>query len=180
MEHNLSVRVATENDFENMTDYFLKADNQFLHAMGVDPVKLPNRDEWLTLLLEDHKKAMMHKSFFYVTWLLDKIPVGHSNINKIIFGEEAYTHLHLWHGDKRKKGIGFGFMKMCIPYYFNNFKLKQLYCEPYALNPAPNMMLKKLGFDFIKQYETIPGWISFHQPVNRWCLDADKYQSVLL
>ena len=175
-ENNLSVRVAEENDFNNMVDYFLKADNQFLQGMGVDPEKLPKRGEWLTLLLDDHKKDIENKGFYYIIWLLENMPVGHSNINKIIFGKEAYMHLHFWRSDKRQKGFGFEFMKLCIPYYFNSFKLKKIYCEPYALNPGPNKILKKLGFDFIKQYETTPGRINFYQPVNRWCLDIDIYK----
>jgi len=173
-----SVREVNENDYENIVDYFLKADKDFLHRMGVDINLLPKRDDWLNLLLYNHNKIIENKTIFYVIWLLGKTAVGHSNINKIIFGKEAYMHLHLWQSDKRQKGIGSEFMKMSIPYYFNNFKLKKLFCEPYALNPAPNKILEKLGFEFIKQHETIPGWINFHQPVNRWCMDADKFKSL--
>ena len=176
--NNLSVREAEENDYQNIVDYFVKADLLFLNGMGVDPVKLPTREQWLKSLADNHKKSNENKSIYYIIWVLDNDPIGHSNINKIIFGEEAYMHLHMWRGDTRQKGIGLEFMKMSIPYYFKNFHLKKLYCEPYALNPAPNKTLKKLGFDFIKQYETIPGLISFPQSVNKWCLDVDKYQSM--
>jgi len=174
VKNDLSVREAEESDLENIIDYFLKADRQFLHGMGVDPVKLPTKEKWLTLISSDHKQPIESKSLFYVIWLLDQVPIGHSNINKINFGEEAYMHLHMWRGDNRQKGIGLEFVKMSLPYYFNNFKLKNLYCEPYALNPAPNKTLKKLGFDLIKQYETIPGWIGFHQPVNKWRMTSQN------
>jgi RimJ/RimL family protein N-acetyltransferase len=87
-------------------------------------------------------------------------------------------HLHMWRKDVRKNGHGLELMRMSIPYYFNEFKLKTLYCEPYALNEAPNKTLPKLGFDFVKRYDTIPGWISFHQPVNRWKLDEDKFRKL--
>lgn len=172
MQQDPSIRPADQNDLEHVVDYFLNADKSFLRGMGVDPDKLLNKEEWLTLLSNDQNKDIENRSFFYLIWLLKKKPVGHSNINKIKFGEEAYMHLHLWRDDKREKGIGFEFMKLCLPYFLTTFKLKRLYCEPYALNPAPNKMLKKLGFDFIKQYETIPGWINFHQPVNCWCMDV--------
>jgi [ribosomal protein S5]-alanine N-acetyltransferase len=69
--------------------------------------------------------------------------------------------------------MGLELVKLSIPYYFNKFNLKKLYCEPYALNTAPNKTLKKSGFSFVKEYETIPGWISFHQPVRRWCMNAE-------
>ena len=44
--------------------------------------------------------------------------------------------------------------------------LENLYCEPYALNLAPNGTLLKLGFKLVKQYETTPGSINFYQKVN--------------
>jgi RimJ/RimL family protein N-acetyltransferase len=174
-KNDLAIREITEPDFASMVDYFLKADIEYLAGMGVDAEKLPRREEWLQLLTDEFRKPPEKKGFFYVIWLLNNVPVGHSNINKIIFGEEAYMHLHLWSADIRQKGMGFEFIKMSLPYYFEKFKLKRLYCEPYAFNPAPNKTLKKLGFDFLKEYDTIPGWINLHQTVNKWCLDVDKY-----
>ena len=67
-----------------------------------------------------------------------------------------------------KKGLGLDFLKLTIPYYFKNFRLQKLICEPYAENTAPNSILKKLGFEFVRTYDTIPGWINFEQTVNRY------------
>lgn len=175
MDH-LSVRPIHEADFEQIVDYFLKADKAFLVGMGVDIAKLPTRDAWLELLQKEYQHPIEQKSFFYLIWLLNDTPVGHSNINKIRFGEEAYMHLHSWNPPNRKKGMGLQFIKMCLPYYFDLFQLKKLYCEPYALNPAPNKTLQKIGFILLESYETTPGWINFHQPVNRWCLNVAQYQ----
>jgi len=174
----LSVRLAELEDYEKISDYFLNADEQFYLGMGVDSKKLPKRDVWLKMLHENHAQPAEKKTFFYVIWVLDGEPIGHSNINKIIFGEEACMHLHMWRKDTRHSGLGLQFMKMSVPYYFREFKLKNLYCEPYALNPGPNKTLPKLGFDFVKRYDTIPGWISFHQPVNRWLLSNEKFRSL--
>ena len=176
--NQLSVRLAELSDYEKISDYFLNADEQFYLGMGVDSKKLPKREVWLKMLHENHDQPFDKKTFFYVIWLLDAEAIGHTNINKIIFGEEAYMHLHMWKKDVRHSGLGLQLMKMSIPYYFNEFKLKTLYCEPYALNEAPNKTLNKLGFDFVKRYDTIPGWISFHQPVNRWKLDEDKFRKL--
>lgn len=177
-KNNLSVRPAEEKDYPNIVDYFLNGSEQFLNGMGVDHLKLPKRDVWLKALYDNHRKPIEERNIFYVIWLLDGEPIGHSNVNKIIFEEEAYLHLHMWRADKRQTGNGLELMKLSIPWYFNNFRLKKLYCEPYALNPAPNKTLPKLGFEFIKRYETIPGLISFQQPVNRWCLQFKHYQTM--
>ena len=70
-------------------------------------------------------------------------------------------HLHMWHPHNRQKGDGTYFIRQSLFYYFQKFKLKKLYCQPYALNPAPNQTLANAGFEFIKKYETIPGLVKF-------------------
>jgi RimJ/RimL family protein N-acetyltransferase len=171
----LSVKVAEENDYKYIVDYFTSADHHFLNGMGVDPLKLPKRQDWLKLLSDNHTKPIEEKNIFYLIWYYNDEPIGHTNINKIVFGEEAYMHLHMWKREIRHKGIGLELMKLSIPHYFNTFKLKTLFCEPYALNQAPNKTLKKLGFTFVKEYETTPGLISFHQSVNRWSLSYEDF-----
>src|SRR5688572_4798783 len=100
-QKNLSVREIQETDFKKIVDYFLTAERQFLLGMGVDPAKLPARAAWMDLLAEEYQKPLADKKFYYVIWQLNGSVVGHSNINKIIFGEEAYMHLHMWQGDNR-------------------------------------------------------------------------------
>jgi RimJ/RimL family protein N-acetyltransferase len=173
----LSVREIQKDDFEKIVSYFLDADDAFLLGMGVDRKKLPTRDEWLNLLEDEYQKPIAEKKFYYIIWKLKNTPIGHSNINKIIYEKEAYMHLHMWRMDKRQKGLGRELVRMSMKYYFDKFELKQLFCEPYALNHAPNKTLEKLGFELIEQYETSPGWISFHQPVKKWRMTADQYFS---
>ncbi|MEL7119370.1 MAG: GNAT family protein [Bacteroidota bacterium] len=84
-------------------------------------------------------------------------------------------HLHLWKPELRKRGEGTQLVKMSLPLFFETFKLQKLYCEPYALNPAPNKTLPKLGFQFVEQYETIPGWINLPQIVRKYVLDRNNF-----
>jgi RimJ/RimL family protein N-acetyltransferase len=177
--NNISVREIEKADFGSIVDYFLNADKDFLLSMGVDCSKLPKREDWLNLLADEYELPFGTKSFFYVIWQLDNMPVGHSNINKIVFGKEAYMHLHLWEPGKRGKGAGVELTKLSLPFYFDRFKLDRLYCEPSAFNLAPNRTLEKLGFEFVRQHDTIPGWINSYQTVNTWCLDVKKYQTLI-
>ena len=75
----------------------------------------------------------------------------------------------------RRKGIGLELLKMSIPYYFKQLNLKELICEPFADNPAPNKTLGKIGFEFIKKYRTVPGSLNFEQEVNQWRLTKEDY-----
>ncbi|MDJ0706457.1 MAG: GNAT family protein, partial [Leptolyngbyaceae cyanobacterium MO_188.B28] len=138
----------------------------------------PAAADWRRLMLEDLERPAPLKHFYYLIWELEGCPVGHSNINKIVFGDEAYLHLHLWEPGRRRSGYGMTFIRDCIDRYFEIFELQNLFCEPYAMNPAPNRILAKVGFDLVKTYEAIPGWINFHQSVNRWVLTQEKWAQI--
>lgn len=172
---NRTIREFSPADIDLMLHYFLAADADFLKGMGVDPSKLPQADNWKRMLLEDLGRPIQDKKFYYVLWELNHYPVGHSNINKIIFGQEAYMHLHLWEPQTRQSNHGTYFINKSIAKYFQLFDLKNLFCEPYATNPGPNKTLAKVGFELIKTYQTIPGWINFEQTVNRWVLIRKKW-----
>jgi RimJ/RimL family protein N-acetyltransferase len=175
-EKNLSVREIAQEDIPLIINYWLTSTHEHLTAMGVDITKLPAENEWQHMLEEQLQQSYIEKKSYCIIWLINNEAVGHSNINKIKFGEEAYMHLHLWKKDTRMKGCGTAFVRMTIPYYFENFELNTLYCEPYALNPAPNKTLEKVGFEFVKQYRTIPGWLNFEQDVNLWRLSKERYE----
>lgn len=163
-----SVREIQSSDIESIARYWLEADPAFLQGMGVDLAKMPSREQWLTMLSEQIGQPYTEKKSYCIILQLDGNAVGHCNVNKIMFGEEAYMHLHLWNSKTRKKGFGATLVKMAIPYFFKNLHLKKLCCEPYALNPAPNKTLEKIGFRLLKTYTTTPGYLNFEQVVNLW------------
>ncbi len=178
-EANLSVREMQESDIELITHYWLEADPSFLTGMGVDLSKVPPKEEWIQMLNEQLGQSIQEKKSYCIIWLAEGDPIGHSNVNKILFGEEAYMHLHLWKKSKRQKGIGSALVRKTLPYFFEILKLKKLYCEPYALNPAPNRTLEKIGFTLEKEYLTTPGWLNFEQPVKRWVLSLEQYERMI-
>jgi ribosomal-protein-alanine N-acetyltransferase len=179
-ESFLSVREIQEADIDLIANYWLCSEPSFLKAMGVDLAKLPSRDQLSQHLLSQINTPIEEKRSYCIIWEVGGKPVGHCNTNPTVFGEEAYMHLHLWQGAARQRGIGTALVKMTLPYFFQNLKLKKLLCEPYALNVAPNKTLMKIGFNFIKEYTTIPGSLNFEQSVRRWELTCDKYQKMQL
>jgi RimJ/RimL family protein N-acetyltransferase len=154
-----------------MVDYFLNAADAFLEGMGVDPKKLPRRDAWVESAMLDHSRTEGEKERSYLAWVCDGTLVGHSSVNRIKVGEEAFIHLHLWVSGLRKAGLGTRFLEASAAEFIRLFRLKRLYCEPYAGNPAPNRVVMKSGFRFVKRYRTIPGPINFEQDVNQYVLE---------
>lgn len=176
---SLSVREIQERDIAPLTSYWLDADNDFLESLGVDTSKMLSKQDWELMLKEQIASAPADKKSYCIIWEMDQRPIGHSNINKIIPGQEAYMHLHIWDPEIRKRGFGMRFVRMTLPYFFSMYHLKTLYCEPYALNPAPNRTLEKLGFTLVREHVTVPGAINFEQPVKRWMLNYESFQKLM-
>jgi len=176
--NNLSVREIEERDIPFITEYWLESDAAFMKGMGVDMKKMLNKEQWRTMLLEQLSQPYTEKKSYCIIWQADGRAIGHSNVGKIQFGQEAYMHLHLWNTPIRKQGMGTELVKMTIPYFFKNMQIKKLYCEPYALNPAPNKTLGKVGFTFVKKYITTPGILNFEQEVNLWELSLEDFKNI--
>lgn len=169
MEKNLlSVREAGKKDIPLIADYWFNADAAYLEGMGVDVPMMPSREQFMARLEAQVALPYPEKQVYAIIWEYDGRPIGHSNLNPVVYGREGSMHLHIWEQEMRKKGFGAGLVKMSLPFYFGKMKPEKIYCEPYALNPAPNRLLEKAGFTYIRDYVTRPGTITFEQPVKRW------------
>lgn len=175
----LSVREIHQSDIPLIADYWLLSDPGFMKGMGVQQDKLLSREQWYQMLEEQLVLPYDQKQSYCIIWEIDGRPVGHSNANRIRYGQDAYMHLHLWNNIYRQKGSGSALVRMTLPYFFERLRLKTLYCEPYALNPAPNNTLPRLGFTFVRTHRTIPGPICFEQDVNLWALTEAAFRSLV-
>lgn len=172
----MTVREMIKSDISLIINYWLNSDEAHLSGMGVDVSKLPTEEQFLTYLSAQLELPIDEKQSYCVIWEKDGIPVGHSNTRPTVFGQDASMHLHLWEKESRSRGLGYQFIKLTLPYYFNNLQLKYLYCEPYALNPAPNKTIEKAGFELEREQITVPGAFNFEQATKRWCMSHEKFE----
>jgi len=165
-----NIRELQNDDAHLVVDYFHKGPREFLWNMGVDPDRLPPKDEWIERIVKDLEKPLTDRSFYYLLWELDSKPIGHSNINNIKFGDQASMHLHVWNDEVRRSGHGTYFVKASVQQFFKVFELKKLFCAPNAKNEAPNKTLKKIGFTYLEDYEDTPGFINYKQTLSKWVI----------
>jgi len=175
-KYRITVREIHKSDISPILDYWYSSSPEYLEGMGADPEKLPARVDFEKGLHQQLKLAYNEKPAYVIVWLFNQKPIGHAHINKINYGIDAFMHLHLWDVGKRRKGIGTAYLKLTIPYFFNNFNIQTLFCEPYSLNPAPNKTLPKVGFEFVKRYLTIPGSINFKQEVCQYKMTRTQFE----
>ncbi len=172
----LKVREIQAADVELVCDYWSNSSPEHLLGMGADPAKFPARADMHQNISKQLTQDYPDKAAYCLIWLQDERPIGHTNINQIQFGKQAYMHLHLWHSATRQKGMGQQLVRLSLPYYFKHFQLQTLFCEPYALNPAPNKTVAKVGFRFVKTHRTIPGSLNFEQEANLWAMDRAEWE----
>ena len=174
----LSVREIQASDIQYIVNYWHQPDHHFIKSMGVDITKIPTKEALIEMLQSQIFTPIHLKKAYCIIWLLDNKPIGHCNTNPTFFGDHAFMHLHIWNAAIRKIGLGEKFIGLTLPLFFENLQLKYLLSEPYALNTAPNKTLEKLGFEFVKEYTTVPGSINFEQPVKQWVITKDKLDSM--
>lgn len=172
---NLKVRELQEEDINSLLGYWYSASESHLKKMGADILKLPKREIFYNTLKNQIEAPIEKKQSYVLIWEENGKSIGHTNANNIVFGKEAYMHLHVWETKNRKKGSGTMFVKKSLPFYFEKLQLQTLYCQPYALNPAPNKTLQKIGFEFVKKYITVPGTINFEQEVKLWKMTKERF-----
>ena len=175
----LSVRELQKDDIQSIIDYWSKHDAAYYESMGVDVNKLPQEDQLSEMLLDQIATSVENKKAYCVIWECNGQAIGHCNLNPVSFGEEAHMHLHMWDGGTRNRGMGTTLLKLTLPFFFKKLKLKTLYCQPYAINDAPNKTLLRVGFEFEKEYVTIPGSLNFEQPVKRWLLTRERFNELV-
>ncbi|MCB0802814.1 MAG: GNAT family N-acetyltransferase [Flavobacteriales bacterium] len=174
MSDQLSVREMQLFDIHHVVDYWLNADQTYLVGMGVDLNKMPEREDLVAYLTEQISLPYLNKSSYALIWELNQIPVGHCNVDKIDYGNSAALHLHFWNIENRRMRQGTPFLKLSLPYFFKNLKLKSIYSEPFFQNVAPHSVLAQAGFECEQEYITTPGSLNFEQKVKRWVIESEK------
>jgi len=168
----LAVREMLSDELGIMPDYFHELTPMDLDRLGVDPLKLPEREKWVSYCNRELELPYEERTNICLIWLADNKPVGFSTADTIKFGVDAKMHLHVITADNRQQGIGTECVSRSAEFYFDVLKLNRLFCEPNAFNIAPNRALQKAGFKYLKTYETNPGYINYHQSVTRWVLEG--------
>jgi RimJ/RimL family protein N-acetyltransferase len=167
----LTVREMQLDEVETVIRYFHESPVEHLEMMGVDPTKLPDPAIWLARYSDDYKRPVEDRKTFLVIWLSDDTVVGFSTADRIVYGQEAYMHLHVLSPDQRNRGIGAACVRGSARIYFDILKLERLYCQPNAFNVAPHRTLQRAGFKYLKTFKTVPGPLNYRQAVTRWVLE---------
>jgi len=167
----LTVREMLLTDVDIRLNYFHDASDDHLRTLGVDRALLPTREAWRAFYEEDYARPIRERVNYSLVWDLDGRPVGFGSTDHIVFGEEAFMHLHILRSAERRAGLGTEFVKKSAQIYFEVLELRRLFCEPNAFNVAPNRTLQRAGFRFLFTHETTPGPVNFPQTATRWVLD---------
>lgn len=176
MQTGITVREAQKEDIQHIVGYWDNSTTEELLAMGIDVNNIEPLKNLGSRLEKQLKLPNEKKGAFVLVAMVDKKLVGHCYVNNLIFGKEAFMHLHIWQTKSHQKGMGAEMVRQSIPHFFEKLKLQTLFCEPAAMNPGPNKTLERVGFKFIKKHLTIPAGWTFELEVNRWEMDLEDFK----
>src|SRR5687767_2519146 len=95
----LTVRELQQDDISGVVNYWLHSAPEYLQSLGVDMAKLPDESSFRQMLASQITAPYSEKRSYCLVWMINGQPAGHSNVNPIRFGEDAFMHLHLWNPD---------------------------------------------------------------------------------
>src|SRR5450759_2030540 len=155
-------------------DYFHDSSDDHLLKLGVDRASLLSKEAWRSVYAEDYALAVQARQNFTLIWQLNGETVGFSSADRIVFGGEAFMHLHIVSPEFRHKGLGTAFVRESARQYFRALELERLYCEPNAFNSAPNRTLQRAGFRYLFTHEAQSSPMNFLQVTTRWVMERSE------
>ena len=87
-------------------DYFHDSSDEHLTKLGVDRASLPSKEGWRSSYTADYALPIEDRNGVALIWELDGRTVGFSSADRIVFGEEAFMHLHIVSPELRHQGFG--------------------------------------------------------------------------
>jgi RimJ/RimL family protein N-acetyltransferase len=165
------VREMQLDEVDLRINYFHHSSDEYLRRLGVDRARLLTPEAWRSFYEEDYARPLQERENYSVVWEVDGRTVGFSSADHIVFGKEAFLHLHIVEPQLRREGLGAQFVSMSAEMYFRALELEQLFSEPNAFNTAPNRTLQRAGFRYLFTHEAQPGPMNFLQVTNRWVMD---------
>jgi ribosomal protein S18 acetylase RimI-like enzyme len=155
-------------DLEVRTRYFQGATEEQLELLGVDRDKLDTLGAWRTSFEANLARPAAERTDHGLIWEADGERIGFSTADRIVFGDQAYMHLHLLRAEDRRRGFGTELVRRSARTYVELFELERLYCEPHAFNLAPNRTLQAAGFTYVSTQWTTPASLNLEQVTNLW------------
>lgn len=175
----LEVRPMQESDVDHVVNYWKNGTDADFLRMGVDRSKFPPFDIFRKNLLATISANQNEARSFYMVWLVDNEPIGYSSLKDIMYGDHGGMHLHMWTPVARGKGYGATLFCLSALEFYDRFKLKTIHCEPCSVNPMPNRMFQKVGFELEKTYVAASSDLSAVCELNRYVIAQDRVRSFL-
>ena len=172
----LSVRPMEERDVPRLVAYWSDATPVQLAAMGADAGRVPPPDELAASLRRTLEPGSPHA---YSIWEVEGQAVGHACLKDIEPGHQGSIHLHLWVSELRGRGHGAILFCRSVVAFYEQFSLQRMICEPSATNPAPNAMLRRIGFPLLSERHGRSSELSVETRLARYAIERPIAEAYL-
>lgn len=167
----------TALDVPRIVSYVVDSSPEDRERLGMTNV--PPREAMTESLLEACTTPLESARSSYLIWEVDGHPVGFSSLKGIVPGEHGGMHLHMWEAGLRGRGFGAVLFCRSAVEFHDRFRLRSIVCEPRAANPAPNRMLRRIGFPLVRTYVGASSELSAVCELNRYEILRDVAEAYL-
>ena len=165
------VRPLQEEDIALIVKYWTGLSEKRLRKMAVNPQMAPTKD-YLIERLQKYIKDPPHDSG-YLMMVLNGKCIGYVVLKDCTSDGSATIHLHTWEftmGQRKDRMVLFC---MAVIQFYERFKINKLIANTFKDNQLTNMLIKKMGFIFIKSFFGAPSAISKQRENNQYFIDRE-------
>jgi len=152
----VTVRDLSEEDVNEVTEYWYHSPPGFIEAMGIDPKKLLPEPEFARYLIEKctANKLLAASKLNTLTITYKGKAIGSHTIDPLVEGDHGIFHAHIWNPEMRRKGIAMITYPKACWIFMERFDLKRILFKTPMQNIGPIRVKEKLGIRCIGE-ETV-------------------------
>lgn len=152
----VSVRDLSEEDVDQITEYWFHSPPGYIEAMGIDPKKLLPEPEFAKYLIEKctANRRLATSKLNTLTITYKGKAIGSHTIDPVIEGDHGVFHAHIWSPELRGKGIALITYPRACEIFMERFDLKRILFKTPIQNIGAIRVKEKLGIRCIGE-ETV-------------------------
>jgi hypothetical protein len=170
-EKQYLVRPLQEEDITLIVKYWTGLSARRLLKMAVNPQMAPTKD-YLIERLQKYIKNPPNDSG-YLMMVLNGKCVGYVVLKDLAPDGSATVHLHTWDFTMNQKKDRMILFCMAVVQFYERFKVNRMIANTFRDNQLTNILIKKMGFTFIKSFFGAPAAISMQRENNQYFIDRE-------
>lgn len=153
-----------KRDIDALVSYLCDSSLEFLMGIGFSREDIPEKELYRNNLIQHFEKHPVDE--YMIVGIVEQKTI--SAVYLDLRGKEPHAHFHIYDEKLRGKGLGELILKRSLRILMDHHKIDELFLEPNLGNIAMNNLMRKCGFEFVKE--------SVYESATQGSFDSKKYR----